>query len=209
MVKKKRLFYMFAVTLFFLASDIFSSSSADSTVIFKVSVYDVSAQVKKNKGESVTLDTGEIKKTNYVMMWYFNVILISEITGDQSEICADEQCKERFKNRLQLDHQTGTLTITNIKTTDSGLYKLQIIISDISFNITRVKRFNVTIIDSGLSKATVERVCVGAGVCAGVCALVGAVAGVVVLLYKNNFFRNCRPAAQNDPPDQDIPLNIL
>ncbi|KAL1251714.1 hypothetical protein QQF64_019510 [Cirrhinus molitorella] len=195
--------------------DIFSSSSIGSEIIFYVSVHGVSAQVKKNKGESVTLDTGEIKTTNYVMMWYFNVILIAEITGEQSEICADEQCKERFKNRLQLDHQTGSLTITNINTTDTGEYKLQIIISDSRFNITRVKRFNVTVIDSGQSEATIEgmRVSVCAGICV-VCTLVGssAVGGAVVLLFKDDCCRNCRPAEQNNPPnlpDQDIPLQNI
>ncbi len=94
------------------------------------------------EGESVTLDSGEIKLPNYVMAWYFNE---TEITGDQSEICTDDQCKERFRDRLKLDHQTGSLNITNIRTTDSGLYKLQIIIGDSSFSITRVKRFSVSV----------------------------------------------------------------
>ncbi len=94
------------------------------------------------EGESVTLDSGEIKLPNYVMAWYFNE---TEITGDQSEICTDDQCKERFRDRLKLDHQTGSLNITNIRTTDSGVYKLQIIIGDSSFSITRVKRFSVSV----------------------------------------------------------------
>ncbi len=94
------------------------------------------------EGESVTLDSGEIKLPNYVMAWYFNE---TEITGDQSEICTDDQCKERFRDRLRLDHQTGSLNITNIRTTDSGVYKLQIIIGDSSFSITRVKRFSVSV----------------------------------------------------------------
>ncbi len=94
------------------------------------------------EGESVTLDSGEIKLPNYVMAWYFNE---TEITGDQSEICTDDQCKERFRDRLKLDHQTGSLTMMNIRTTDSGLYKLQIIIGDSSFSITRVKRFSVSV----------------------------------------------------------------
>ncbi len=94
------------------------------------------------EGESVTLDSGEIKLPNYVMAWYFNE---TEITGDQSKICTDDQCKERFRDRLRLDLQTGSLTIMNIRTTDSGVYKLQIIIGDSSFSITRVKRFSVSV----------------------------------------------------------------
>ncbi|XP_058616996.1 uncharacterized protein LOC131530639 isoform X3 [Onychostoma macrolepis] len=89
--------------------------------------------------ESVTLDTGVIKMPNYLMAWYFNDIRIAEITGDQSKICTDAD--ERFRGRLKLDHQTGSLTITNTRTTDSGDYKLQINSSRISI----IKSFNVNL----------------------------------------------------------------
>ncbi len=102
------------------------------------------------EGESVTLDPGEIKNTNYTMKLYFNDTLIAEITGEQSEICTDHHhqgynCTERFRDRLQLDNQTGSLIITNTRTTDSGDYELKIIISDSSFCINRVKRFSVSV----------------------------------------------------------------
>uniref|UniRef100_A0A8C1Y0T8 Immunoglobulin domain-containing protein n=1 Tax=Cyprinus carpio TaxID=7962 RepID=A0A8C1Y0T8_CYPCA len=87
------------------------------------------------EGESVTLDPGEIRKPNDLVTWSFNDSLITEITGDQSKICTDDQCEERFRDRLKLDHQTGSLTITNLRTTDSGLYKLQI--SSHRFSIIR------------------------------------------------------------------------
>ncbi|KAL0161282.1 hypothetical protein M9458_045007, partial [Cirrhinus mrigala] len=97
------------------------------------------------EGKSVTLDAGVIKHLNNVMTWYFNDTLIAEITGNQSKICTDDQCNKKFRDRLKLDHQTGSLTITNIRITDSGEYKLKIIISSSKFIITRVKRFSVSI----------------------------------------------------------------
>ncbi len=95
------------------------------------------------EGESVTLDPGVIKTTNYTMKWYFNDIVIAEISRDQSKICTDDQCDERFRDRLKLDHQTGSLTIMNTRTTDSGDYKLQI--NSRRFSIIRSFGITVTI----------------------------------------------------------------
>ncbi|XP_050957979.1 uncharacterized protein LOC127159115 [Labeo rohita] len=81
------------------------------------------------EGDSVTLQTGIKTKTTEMIEWYFNGFQIAEITGDLHYICTDVQCEdadERFRDRLNLDHQTGSLTITNTRNTDSGLYKLQI-----------------------------------------------------------------------------------
>ncbi len=98
-----------------------------------------------NEGESVALDPGVIKNPNDLMAWHFNDLCIDEISEEPRKICTDVQCingTDRFKNRLKLDHQTGSLTITNTRITDSGLYKLQIINS--SFSITRSVSVTVT-----------------------------------------------------------------
>ncbi|XP_058617095.1 uncharacterized protein LOC131530697 [Onychostoma macrolepis] len=164
-------------------NQVISGGSSISHETFGVTVCGVSAaerdEMKRKsvkEGESVTLDTGMIKNPNEVMTWYFNHTLIAEITGDQSKICTDEQCKERFRDRLKLDHQTGSLTIMNITNTDSGLYKLKISSGRISIK----KSFNVTlpmVSDPGLSPAAVAgRV----GLCVGVAAvLLFFIAGVI------------------------------
>ncbi|XP_058615510.1 uncharacterized protein LOC131529699 isoform X2 [Onychostoma macrolepis] len=125
-----------------------------------------------NEGESVTLDPGVIKNPNDLMTWHFNDICIAELSEEPRMNCTDVQCingTERFRNRLKLDHQTGSLTITNITITDSGLYKLQI--SSSRFSITR--SFSVTVTVSGLSSGKIP----------GICTAAAAAAAVGVLLF--------------------------
>ncbi len=93
------------------------------------------------EGESVTLESDETKNPNDEMMWCFNETLIAEIIGDQRKICTDDKCKERFRDRLEVN-QTGSLTITNTRTTDSGLYKLQI---NSRGRISIIRIFTVTV----------------------------------------------------------------
>ncbi len=73
-------------------------------------------------GGSVTLESGQTNITKY-LTWYFNDILIAEIIGHQNKICTDDRCKERFRDRLKMNQETGSLTITNINITDTGLYE--------------------------------------------------------------------------------------
>ncbi|KAL0161163.1 hypothetical protein M9458_044888, partial [Cirrhinus mrigala] len=82
------------------------------------------------EGDTVTMYTGGKTNQQDEMRWYFNDIRIAQITKDLSFICTDVQCKysdARFRERLKLDHQTGSLTITNTETTDSGIYHNQVI----------------------------------------------------------------------------------
>ncbi|KAF4098112.1 uncharacterized protein LOC131530961 [Onychostoma macrolepis] len=131
------------------------NSNSDSEKIFSVFVHDVPAaerdEMKRKEGDSVTLYPGEIKKQIYLMTWYFNDILIAEISRVFSKICTDVQCDERFRNRLKLDHQTGSLTIVNTTNKDSGNYTLRTDSSRFSI----IRRFSVTVTDSGLSSAAI------------------------------------------------------
>ncbi|XP_077081458.1 uncharacterized protein LOC143735238 isoform X2 [Siphateles boraxobius] len=164
----------------------------DSEKIFSVSVQDVSAAEREKmkrksvkEGESVNLDPVVTKNPNDLMTWHFDDTLIAEIIGDQSKICTDVQCKERFRDRLKLDHQTGSLTIMNTRNTDSGEYTLQIISHGHRRrrSISSVKRFEVTVTDSGLSSGVV------AGICVAVLLLVcvaAAVAGVIYYRHRSS-----------------------
>ncbi len=104
-----------------------------------------SDEVSVMEGDSVTLIYAETNKqddTQDDIKWYFNYTQIAEIIGNHTKIYTDKQCKERFRNRLKVN-QTGSLTITNTRTTDSGLYE-QITSSNSE------KIFNVTVYGESL-----------------------------------------------------------
>ncbi len=106
-------------------------------------VYSDRVSVSAIEGDSVTLHTGVETKQQEDIKWYFSSKRIAQISGDLSFTCTDVQCNtgtERFRDRLKLDHQTGSLTITNTRTTDSGEYTLKIISSGDSEKI-----FNVSV----------------------------------------------------------------
>lgn len=106
-----------------------------------------------NKGNSVTLPTdGKINTKG--IKWYFNDIRIAQINGDL-KICTDDQCDDRFRDRLKLDHQTGSLNITNTRTTDSGDYQLLI------GGSSSPKIFNVIVTDVSVNKDEVKSVMEG------------------------------------------------
>ncbi|XP_016112429.1 CD48 antigen-like [Sinocyclocheilus grahami] len=88
------------------------------------------------EGQSVTLlnDVAELHKDDEIE-WRFNSTRIAKAKIPEYENDG------RFRDRLKLDHQTGSLTITNTRTTDSGDYKLSIIAG----NKEITKRFNVTV----------------------------------------------------------------
>ncbi|XP_026106627.1 uncharacterized protein LOC113078545 [Carassius auratus] len=178
-------------------------TGSSSEKIFNVTIHDVSAadqeEMKRKsvkEGESVTLDPGVIKKTDGLMKWYFNDIPINEIPGNPRRSCTDVQCKdgvERFRDRLKVN-QTGSLNITNIKTTDSGEYQLQIISS--RFSIKRSFSVNVSAVpDSGLSPAVV------AGISAALVLLTVTAAAVVYYRRRPKHGHRKKPDEQKNATD--------
>ncbi len=84
--------------------------------------------VSMMEGHSITLNANvtEIQEHDNIV-WKFGSedVLITTIKRNK-QIFRYNGTDERFRDRLKLDHQTGSLTITNITTQHAGLYQLEI-----------------------------------------------------------------------------------
>ncbi|CAM4659780.1 unnamed protein product [Leuciscus chuanchicus] len=81
------------------------------------------------EGDSVTLNTDvtEIHEDED-MLWSFVAVksLIAKIKRKNQIFSTSDGPDGRFRDRLKLDDQTGSLTITNITTEHTGVYQLEI-----------------------------------------------------------------------------------
>ncbi|KAF4097410.1 hypothetical protein G5714_021418 [Onychostoma macrolepis] len=102
-----------------------TSSRGASDQTFFVTVKDKVEKKLLNEGDSVTLNPDtEIQRDDQIL-WMFGAQddLIAQIRGGTVEIY-DDGINKIFRDRLKLDRTTGSLTITDISTEHTGLYKL-------------------------------------------------------------------------------------
>ncbi|KAI2648006.1 Tyrosine-protein kinase-like otk [Labeo rohita] len=116
----------------FYKLQIISSSGGILYNNFSVLIQPVTNKVEEksvNERDSVTLNPHtEIQRDDQIQ-WMFGDEndLIAQISGGTGETRDGD--KKRFKDRLKLNNTTGSLTITNISSEHTGLYKLKIISS--------------------------------------------------------------------------------
>ncbi|XP_048035737.1 uncharacterized protein LOC125261172 [Megalobrama amblycephala] len=143
----------------FYEVDIISSSGHTIHKSFSVTVSGEMRTESVMKRDSVTLQTGLTEiQTDDDILWMFGDTILAEIYKNQSSLAQQfyiyDGDDERLRDRLHLNNQTGSLTITKCKTSDSGLYEVQI-------NSNRHLRFTVTVSVPGLSSVEIAGIVVG------------------------------------------------
>nr|XP_055074558.1 SLAM family member 6-like [Misgurnus anguillicaudatus] len=120
------------------------------------------------EGDSVTLHTDitEIQSVK-VIQWMFGVtneslVRFNKAAADKISIY-DDVLDGRFRDRLQLNNQTGDLTITNITTQHTGLYQLTITSArqiSYRFNVIVYAHLPVPVITKQNSSSSTSSSCV-------------------------------------------------
>ncbi|XP_056614088.1 uncharacterized protein LOC130429510 [Triplophysa dalaica] len=119
-----------------------SSNNKVSYKRFSVIIYGDVKSLLVREGHSVILYTHVLKQSHDLMVWTYGpektfVARLNELTGI-TRLSDDE----RFRDRVNMDDQTGALVINETTTHHSGLYTLNIInnhkVSNKSFNLTVV-----------------------------------------------------------------------
>uniref|UniRef100_A0A8C1V486 Ig-like domain-containing protein n=1 Tax=Cyprinus carpio TaxID=7962 RepID=A0A8C1V486_CYPCA len=110
------------------------------------------------EGDSVTLHSGLTEMMDDdLIQWKFGSenTLIAKINVMASSITVyDDVLDERFRDRLKVDHQTGSMNITNTRTEHTGLYQLQSNSVRKSITLTVYARLSVPVISNNASQCS-------------------------------------------------------
>ncbi|XP_077083182.1 uncharacterized protein LOC143736326 [Siphateles boraxobius] len=116
------------------------------------------------EGDSVTLNTDTEIHEDEDILWKFGAekSLIIQISKAAGIVSTYDVPDGRFRDRLKLDDQTGSLTITNTTTEHTGVYKL--LISGVkrsskTFNVTVYARLPVPVISRDCSSSSSSSNC--------------------------------------------------
>uniref|UniRef100_A0A8C1QLL8 Uncharacterized protein n=1 Tax=Cyprinus carpio TaxID=7962 RepID=A0A8C1QLL8_CYPCA len=140
--------------------------------------------VPVTEGDSVTLyiNVTEIQKDKN-MLWIYGAekSIIAEINRKYELFSTSDGPDGRFRDRLKLDKQTGSLTITNITTRHTGVYQLEIAGARTkTFSVSVYARLPVPVISRDSSPHSTS-----SSYCSLVCSVVN-VGHVTLSWYKGN-----------------------
>uniref|UniRef100_A0A673KUJ6 Ig-like domain-containing protein n=1 Tax=Sinocyclocheilus rhinocerous TaxID=307959 RepID=A0A673KUJ6_9TELE len=111
------------------------------------------------EGDSVTLNTDVTQIHEDYILWKFGAekSLIAKIQKNKQLLSTFEGPDGRFRHRLKLDNQTGSLTITNITTQHAGDYVVKISgakITSKTFSVSVSAHLPVPVISSNSSQCS-------------------------------------------------------
>ncbi|XP_043078757.1 hemicentin-1-like isoform X2 [Puntigrus tetrazona] len=139
------------------------------------------------EGDSVSLDSGLTKITDEdLITWKFgaeNTLIAKIDVMVGSATVYDHVLDERFRDRLKVDHQTGSLTITNISTLHTGEYQLETSSVRKSFSVSVYACLPVPVISSNSSNCSSSSS--SSSSCSLLCSAVN-VSHVTLSWYKGN-----------------------
>ncbi|XP_051764213.1 SLAM family member 9-like isoform X3 [Ctenopharyngodon idella] len=145
-------------------------------------------EISVKEGDSVTLnsDHTEVKDVDLIQ-WRFGDgnTIIAEINKRFDRITVyDDVLDGRFRDRLKLDNQTGSLTITNITMKYTGEYDLKIDDKWYNFYLAVIARLPVPVISSNSSQCSSSSSS-SSSYCSLVCSVVN-VSHVTLSWYRGN-----------------------
>uniref|UniRef100_A0A8C1VMC1 Ig-like domain-containing protein n=1 Tax=Cyprinus carpio TaxID=7962 RepID=A0A8C1VMC1_CYPCA len=111
------------------------------------------------EGDSVTLHTDTEIRAEDDILWKFGAekSQIAKMNKNKQIFSTYDGPDGRFRDRLKLDDQTGSLNITNITTEHAGVYKLEISgakKSSKTFSVSVYARLSVPVISSNSSQCS-------------------------------------------------------
>ncbi|XP_043078656.1 uncharacterized protein LOC122327387 isoform X2 [Puntigrus tetrazona] len=113
--------------------------------------------ITATEGDSVTLRT-EIKRDDE-LFWMFGPqeLLIAQVNKEAGVFKVHDGADGRFRGRLVLNYETGSLTVKNIRPEHAGLYTLRVITDTISYKTFKVSvyaRLPVPVISRDVSQCS-------------------------------------------------------
>ncbi|XP_072526827.1 CD48 antigen-like, partial [Salminus brasiliensis] len=98
-------------------------------------------RLQELEGNTVTIHTGltGVQSDAHILWFYGSEKPDVNIVNSQEGKTKTDYNRDRFRDRLQLNRSSGSLTIRNISREDSGVYKFQIITGKTSDRSFRIK----------------------------------------------------------------------
>ncbi|XP_026107639.1 uncharacterized protein LOC113079610 [Carassius auratus] len=132
------------------------------------------------KGSSETLHTETELQEHDLILWRFGAegSLIAKVDTEDNHTSYYDGDDGMFRGRLEMDRKTGSLTIKDLESEQTGEFRLKII----SDRRIVFKRFTVTVSVPGLSPGAVAGICI-------VMLLVAAAVVAVVVYFQSDHYK--------------------